>query len=251
MLSVDPGASAGKLKERLEDNDFKGIVVTKHSGIGEIVPEHYEIAVGKMPIAFIYKPVACHSYNEVQVGNRRVRVASTDTMLSLYLAMLYTDKPYYDVARIRCMCKQLHDLQQRNRLKQTGLLRRYGATCYGNQETLDDIKAGKAEKYQQLKRSDPEYEEWFLKYSPMEHFEHTYNPKKHKLTVKRSPNAKSPAKSPARGSPKSNGSPARGSPSSPMISEKTIKAPAKKPKARSKTKKSKKTIMNKFFKLII
>ena len=260
VLSVDPEASAGKLKERLEDNDFKGIAVTKHSGIGEIVPEHYEIAVGKMPIAFIYKPVACHSYNEVQVGKRRVRVASTDTMLSLYLAMLYTDKPYYDVARIRCMCKQLHDLQQRNRLKQTGLLRRYGATCYGKQETLDDIKAGKAEKYQQLKRSDPEYEEWFLKYSPMEHFEHTYNPKKHKLTVKRSPNAKKGSPSPARGSP----SPARGSTKSTSRStkstsrspyytnnEKTIKAPAKKPKARSKTKKSKKTIMNKFFKLII
>ena len=181
-------------------------------------------------------------------------------MLSLYLAMLYTDKPYYDVARIRCMCKQLHDLQQRNRLKQTGLLRRYGATCYGKQETLDDIKAGKAEKYQQLKRSDPEYEEWFLKYSPMEHFEHTYNPKKHKLTVKRSPNAKKGSPSPARGSP----SPARGSTKSTSRStkstsrspyytnnEKTIKAPAKKPKARSKTKKSKKTIMNKFFKLII
>ena len=275
VLSVDPEASAGKLKERLEDNDFKGIVVTKHSGIGEIVPEHYEIAVGKMSIAFIYKPVACHSYNVVQAGKRRVRVASTDTMLSLYLAMLYTDKPYYDVARIRCMCKQLHDLQQRNRLKQTGLLQRYGATCYGKQETLDDIKAGKAEKYQQLKRSDPEYEEWFLKYSPMEHFEHTYNPKKHKLTVKRSPNAKkgspakSPAKSPARGShspargshspARGSPSPARGSPSPARGShspargshEKTIKSPAKKPKARSKTKKSKKTIMNKFFKLII
>ena len=247
VLSVDPEASAGKLKERLEDNDFKGIVVTKHSGIGEIVPEHYEIAVGKMSIAFIYKPVACHSYNVVQAGKRRVRVASTDTMLSLYLAMLYTDKPYYDVARIRCMCKQLHDLQQRNRLKQTGLLQRYGATCYGKQETLDDIKAGKAEKYQQLKRSDPEYEEWFLKYSPMEHFEHTYNPKKHKLTVKRSPNAKkgSPAKSPAKSPERGSHSPARGS------HEKTIKSPAKKPKARSKTKKSKKTIMNKFFKLII
>jgi hypothetical protein len=254
VLSVDPEASAGKLKERLEDNDFKGIVVTKHSGIGEIVPEHYEIAVGKMPIAFIYKPVACHSYNEVQVGKRRVRVASTDTMLSLYLAMMYTDKPYYDVARIRCMCKQLHDLQQRNRLKQTGLLRRYGATCYGKQETLDDIKAGKAEKYQQLKRSDPEYEEWFLKYSPMEHFEHVYNAKKHTLTVKRSPNAKKGSPSPARGSP-ARGSPARGSTKSTSRSpyytnnEKTIKAPAK--KARSKTKKSKKTIMNQFFKLIV
>ena len=196
VLSMNPEASAGKVKERLEDNDFKHVVITKHSGIGEIVPEHYEITVGKHndsnPVAFIYKPVACHSYNVIQAGKKRVRIASTDTMLSLYLAMIYTDKPYYDVPRILCMCKQLYDIQQRNRLNPSGLLRRFGMTCYGKQETLDDIKAAKAAKYQELKRNDPEYEEWFLKYSPMEYFEHTYDVKKHKLTVKRSPNAKKP-----------------------------------------------------------
>jgi hypothetical protein len=191
-----------------------------------------------VPVAFIYKPVACHSYNVVQAGKRRVRIASTDTMLSLYLAMIYTDKPYYDVARILCMCKQLYDIQQRNRLNQTGLLRRFGITCYGKQETLDDIKAVKAEKYQELKHDDPEYEEWFLKYSPMEYFEHTYNAKQHKLTVKRSPNAK---KSPARSSP------ARSSPK-PSSPKKTMK---KKPavKKKKKTKKSK-PLLNKFFKII-
>jgi len=199
VLSTDPEASARKVKESLEDNDFKDVGVTKHSGIGEIVPEHYEIAVGKLQVAFIYRPVACHSYNVIQVGKKQVRIASTDTMLSLYLAMIYSEKPYYDVGRILCMCKYLYDIQQRNRLKQTGLLRRFGITCYGKQETLDDIKAVKAEKYQELKRGDPAYEEWFLKYSPMEYFEHTYDVKKHKLTVKRSPNAK---KSPGAKSPK-------------------------------------------------
>ena len=235
VLSTDPEASAGKVKERLEDNDFTGVVVTKHSGIGEIVPEHYEIALGKMPIAFIYKPVACHSYNVVQAGKRRVRIASTDTMLSLYLAMIYTDKPYYDVARILCMCKYLYDIQQHNRLKQTGLLRRFGLTCYGKQETLDDIKAAKAEKYQTLNHTDPEYEEWFMKYSPMEYFEHTYNSVKHKLTVKRSPNAK---KSP-----------------SPTPTPKPSPKPKKTRKTKTTMKKKKKTqrskpLLNKFFKII-
>ena len=243
VLSTDPEASAGKVKERLKDNDFTGVVVTKHSGIGEIVPEHYEIALGKMPIAFIYKPVACHSYNVVQAGKRRVRIASTDTMLSLYLAMIYTDKPYYDVARILCMCKYLYDIQQHNRLKQTGLLRRFGLTCYGKQETLDDIKAAKAEKYQTLNHTDPEYEEWFMKYSPMEYFEHTYNTVKHKLTVKRSPNAK---KSP---SPTPTPSP------TPKPSPKPSPTPKKTRKTKTTMKKKKKTqrskpLLNKFFKII-
>ena len=270
VLSVDPEASARKVKERLEDNDFAGIIVTKHSGIGEIVPEHYEIAVGKVSVAFIYKPVACHSYNVIQVGKKQVRIASSDTMLSLYLAMIYTDKPYYDVPRILCMCKYLCDLQQQNRLKQTGLLRRFGITCYGKQETLDDIKAEKAEKYQELKRGDPAYDEWFLKYSPMEYFEHTYNVKKHKLTVKRSPNVaksvaksakkspaltpkkspartpkKSPARTPAR-TPKK--SPAR-TPARTPTPKKSVQLSPQKTK-KKKTKKTKSNAFKQIFKLI-
>jgi hypothetical protein len=255
VLSMNPEASAGKIKERLEDNDFKGVAITKHSGIGEIVPEHYEIAVGNTSIAFIYKPVACHSYNMIQVGKRGVRIASMDTMLSLYLAMIYTDKPYYDVGRILCMCKQLYDIHQRNRLSKSGLLRRFGATCYGKQETLDDMKAEKAEKYQELDHDDPEYEEWFMKYSPMEYFEHTYNIKKHKLTVKRSPNAKKspspsppPEKSPSTKkspSPKKNPSPNK-TPTKPPT-----KSPVKVRKTRKAKRKSKsKPLLNKFFKII-
>jgi hypothetical protein len=243
VLSMNPEATAGKVKERLEDNDFTGIIVTKHSGIGEIVPEHYEMSVNKVSVAFIYKPIACHSYNVIQSGKRRVRIASTDTMLSLYLAMIYTDKPYYDVERILCMCKHLYDIQQRNRMNQTGLLRRFGITCYGKQETLDDVKAEKAQKYQQLKRNDPEYDEWFLKYSPMEYFEHAYDIKKHKLTVKRSPNAKSVAKSPAKSVAKSPAkSPAKSVAKSPIKVKKTRKV--------NKSKKSKKTLINNFFKII-
>jgi hypothetical protein len=238
VLSMDLEASARKVKERLEDNDFKNVVITQHSGIGEIVPEHYEIAVKNLdPIAFIYKPVACHSYNVIHVGKRQVRIASTDTMLSLYLAMIYTDKPYYNVRRILCMCKYLYDIQQRNRLKRSGLLRRFGITCYGKQETLDDIKAMKAEKYQELKRDDPVYEEWFLKYSPMEYFEHTYNVKKHKLTVKKSPNAKSPGKSVAKSVAKSPGKSVAKSvaKSIKMSPKKTTKTKKKKPKKKSGT----------------
>ena len=252
VLSVDPETSARKVKERLEDNDFKDVVITQHSGIGEIVPEHYEITVGNgknsHPIVFIYKPVACHSYNVIQVGKKQVRIASTDTMLSLYLAMIYTDKPYYNKARILCMCKYLYELQQRNRLKRSGLLRRFGITCYGKQETLDDIKAMKAEKYQQLKRDDPVYEEWFLKYSPMEYFEHTYNVKNHKLTVKKSPNVKSVKKS-AKKSPSK--SPSKSPHNKTPSPSKSIKLSTKKTNAKTKKRKPKKaSAFKRIFKLI-
>ena len=59
-------------------------------------------------------------------------------------------------------------LQQKNRLNQVGLLKRFTTTCYGEQETLESIRTHKTEMYEKLSKNknSKEYEEWFLKYSP-------------------------------------------------------------------------------------
>ena len=87
-------------------------------------------------------------------------------MLSFYLAFLYSDRPYYDDDRILCMCEFLFRVQQKNRLEQKGVLRRFSISCYGYQHTLDDSRTEKASKFKTLKRGTKEYEKWFFKYSP-------------------------------------------------------------------------------------
>ena len=89
-------------------------------------------------------------------------------MLSFYLAFLYANRSYYDVNRIFCMSQYLYEVQQHNRLKQEGLLKRFSMSCYGKQKTIIKLKEEKAEKYKQLKNNinSKEYEEWFLKYEP-------------------------------------------------------------------------------------
>ena len=72
---------------------------------------------------FIYKPLACHSYNIITINSKSVRIATLDTMLSLYLAFLYVKKPYYNVNRILCMSEFLFRVQEKNRLQQKGLLK--------------------------------------------------------------------------------------------------------------------------------
>jgi len=66
------------------------------------------------------------------------------------------------------MSKFLFDVQQKNRLQQKGLLRRFSITCYGHQESVEEMRAEKAEKYKELKKNgnSKEYEEWFLNYKP-------------------------------------------------------------------------------------
>ncbi|MFY7730496.1 MAG: hypothetical protein ACOVRN_13330 [Flavobacterium sp.] len=170
VLSNDPQQTAEVVKERLTDSGIRRVKIIHQPPIGEIVPEHYEIKVGSDSILFVYKPVGCHSYNILMHHGKKIKVATIDTMLSFYLAFLYANQPYYNqfMDRILCMSKFLFDVQQKNRLAQKGLLRRFSITCYGHQTSIEELKAEKAAKYKELKRTKNkrEMEEWFLNYKP-------------------------------------------------------------------------------------
>ena len=170
VLSEDPEKTAIIVTEQLTELGFKGIQIIKHEEIGEIIPRHVEIRVGKETIAFIYSPIACHSYNQITIGNQEINVATIDTMLTFYLAFYYVNKTYYNRDRIICMAQFLFELEQKNRLEQKGLLKRFAITCYGKQASLEDIRAEKALKFQELadKKGSEEYQMWFLKYNPDE-----------------------------------------------------------------------------------
>jgi hypothetical protein len=170
VLSNNPEQTAEVIKERLDDNGIKHVKIIKQPAVGEIVPEHYEVKVGSDSILFIYKPIGCHSYNILIMNGKKIKVATIDTMLSFYLAFLYANKPYYNqfIDRILCMSKFLFDVQQKNRLAQKGLLKRFSITCYGHQESVEEMKAEKAAKYKELKtnKDKKQFEEWFLNYKP-------------------------------------------------------------------------------------
>jgi hypothetical protein len=170
VLSEEPMLTAQIVKERLMDIDVKDVKIVKRPGIGEIIAPHYEIKVGNDTVAFIYQPLACHSYNIVKEGGYTIKIATIDTMLSFWLAFLYANRPYYDKDRILCMSNYLFEVQEKNRLAQRGLLKRFSLNCMGHQETVEEMRAEKAEKFAELKgkRGDPEYEEWFLRYRPLD-----------------------------------------------------------------------------------
>ena len=168
VLSEEPEKTAFILKERLEDEGFKHIKIVERQAIGDIIAPHYQIQIGKDTVAFIYKPIACHSYNIIHIDGQPLKIATIDTMLSFYLAFLYSGRDYYNIDRILCMAQFLFEVQEENRLKQSGLLKRFSINCFGHQETVEEMRAEKSEKYKELKgkNGDPEYEKWFLRYRP-------------------------------------------------------------------------------------
>ncbi len=179
VLSEDPENTARIIKERLEEINIKKIKIKKKNGIGEIIAPHYEISIGPEIVAFIYEPLACHSYNIIKIGSHSMRIATLDTMLSFYLAFIYVNRPYYNENRIICMSEYLFKVQEKNRLQQKGLLKRFSMNCYGKQSTLEDMREEKASMYKKLKtkRKSKEYDWYFLRYMPYESDKY-YNPPK-------------------------------------------------------------------------
>ena len=78
-----------------------------------MIEKHYEVRVGPETIAFIYKPISCHSYNIINLSGQNIRIATLDTMLTFYLAFTYAERPYYDISRLICMSEFLFKVQQK------------------------------------------------------------------------------------------------------------------------------------------
>jgi hypothetical protein len=168
VLSEDIDKCAIILKEQLSNEGFTKIKINEYEPIGEIVPRRLEILIDKETIASIYEPIACHSYNKINFFGNEVNIATIDTILSFYLSFLYAKMEGYVKERLLCMAQFLFDVQQKNRLKQKGILKRFNIDCIGVQHTLEDMRSEKAKKHTELKgkRSTEEYEMWFLKYVP-------------------------------------------------------------------------------------
>ncbi len=170
VLSEDPEKAANILKERLTQANIKKINIIKRPGVGDIIAPHYEIKTGDETVSFIYEPLSCHSYNVHKIGGNTFKIATLDTMLSFYLAFMFTNRPYYNEKRILCMSKYLFDVQEKNRLQQNGLLKRFTMNCYGSEHSIEDIKRSKTSLYESFKKKktvNGKSREWyFLKYEP-------------------------------------------------------------------------------------
>ena len=168
MLSSNPDKTAKLIKEKLEAVDIRDVSIEKKPSVSEYLSTHYEIKIGSQPVVYLFRPLACHSYNTIKVDNKIYRVATIDTMLSFYLLFLYIDRPYFNPRRILCMCEYLFKIQQKNRVKLRGILRRFSVSCYGKQKTIEDIRNEKTEQFKRLKnkRKTREYDKWFLRYNP-------------------------------------------------------------------------------------
>ena len=148
ILSTNPEDIILKLKKILPPQTK----YNKFETIGEIIPKHYSITIDDNPVLFIFEPLACHSYNNIKYKNTSIKIATIDTIISLFLSFIYSSNISFIKNDILCMIEFLFKIQIRNKFKQVGVLKRFSIHCYGKQNTIEDIRANKTKKYKEIKK---------------------------------------------------------------------------------------------------
>jgi hypothetical protein len=171
VLSDDPPKLIDNIQDILKryGNDIPKLKITKKNSLSEIIPLHYKVEVGNYYILNIYETNYCYSYNVIKIDKyTKIKIASIETKLFFYLAFIYIDDKNYDPDRITCLAMFLFLIQEYNKLKEKGLLKRFSTSCYGSEKSLENIREMKSNKYKELKnnKKDPEYIKWFFKYIP-------------------------------------------------------------------------------------
>ena len=188
LISPSAALESQQIVVALKTANLGEVSSKRRPGVWEIVPVHYEISVGKDIVAVVYQSLACHNYNFVYNQGSEMRIATFDTMLSLWLAFLYDSRYSEYRQRIYCMAQSLFYLQKRSRLKKRGTLKRFGPTCIGEQPTLESVRADKAMKYEELRddKSSAEWRSWFLNYKPTGKKKTPSTPRKNKTKKRKS-----------------------------------------------------------------
>jgi|UniRef100_A0A6C0ILY2 hypothetical protein len=196
VLYENPTKLALIIEEELERHQITNVKKIEYNAIGELIPSHIELQINGESCLFIYKPIACHNYNKVTYLNQQINIATIDTILSFYLAFYYSDLLQYDNNKLLCTATFLAKILEKNKLDNSGIMKRYSLDCIGSQPTLKSMRAEKANKFRELKnnRLSSEYEMWFLNYSPFKQDDKIINSKEKILKSQESTPSKSKTK---------------------------------------------------------
>jgi hypothetical protein len=168
ILYEDPDELSLLLKKKLKQSGYYNIEIIKHKAIDDVIPEYIDFKLNNKTLVFIFKPIACHSYNVINVKDKKMRIASLETIFSFYLAFLFLKNSKYKTNRLLCTSYYLYKIMRRRKPNLTGIFKRFNYQCIGKQLTIEKMRSEKTEKYNELKnkRGTKDFEWWFLRYIP-------------------------------------------------------------------------------------
>ena len=92
-----------------QDGDNTPITIKTYSSHGvDIIPSMKVITHGKKSLVFIIDQTACHSYFNIPIADSKVmRIASMDTLITLYFGLGLFDSKFYNMGSMECLANNL------------------------------------------------------------------------------------------------------------------------------------------------
>ena len=107
----------------------------------DLLPSMKVICQGKECLVFIIDQTACHSYFNVPVNEGgNLRIASMDTLITLYFSLGLLDTNYFDMGSMECLANELVEISIKARERPNDFAFPFiSLTCVGHQTTLPSL----------------------------------------------------------------------------------------------------------------
>jgi hypothetical protein len=160
FTSPDPKTDAVALRNIINNDRIK---LYLHPERGELVPLRIELRMGDDPICMFVEETACHSFNSVELPDKRkMPIASLEFLITLYLSInIFTNHSAdYLGERIMCQVKKFISLAHENYKATRSLFPAFSLKCRGHQvgyasllkAKVQRIKAEKEKQTRRVKR---------------------------------------------------------------------------------------------------
>ena len=130
------------------------VTIKSYSSRGvDLIPSMKVISQGNKSLVFIIDQTACHSYFNIPIDDGKImRIASMDTLITLYFSLGLFDSKFFDMGSMECLANKLVQTSVKAREKaNTFIFPFISIKCTGHQTSLPSLIRAKVKRITQKK----------------------------------------------------------------------------------------------------
>jgi hypothetical protein len=133
----------------------KPITIKTFSSKGvDLIPSIKVVTHENKSLVFIIDQTACHSYFNIPINDGKImRIASMDTLITLYFSLGLLDTKFYDIGSMECLANELVQISIKAREKPDDFIFPFiSIKCTGHQTTMPSLIRAKVKRITQKKQ---------------------------------------------------------------------------------------------------
>ena len=143
------------LVDKPDNQKPKTITIKSFSSSGvDLIPSMKILTQGTKSLVFIIDQTACHSYFNISINSGKImKIASLDTLITLYFSLGLFDSKYFDMGSMECLANELVEISIKSRNDPDRFVFPFiSVKCAGHQTSLPSLIRAKVKRITQKKQ---------------------------------------------------------------------------------------------------